>query len=86
MLLAKYLTSDSETCTQENGVSERMNRTIMERARSMRLHARFPLHFWEDVVDIVFFLINKVLVTEVAPGLLAGEEPDAHQFYVMVFL
>jgi len=24
---------------QENGVSERMNRTIMERARSMRLHA-----------------------------------------------
>jgi hypothetical protein len=28
---------------QENGVSERMNRTIMERARSMRLHASFPL-------------------------------------------
>jgi hypothetical protein len=28
---------------QENGVSERMNRTIMERARSMRLHAGLPL-------------------------------------------
>ena len=28
---------------QENGVSERMNRTIMERARCMRLHARLPL-------------------------------------------
>jgi transposase InsO family protein len=28
---------------QENGVSERMNRTIMEHARSMRLHACFPL-------------------------------------------
>jgi hypothetical protein len=28
---------------QENGVSERMNMTIMERARSMRLHAGFPL-------------------------------------------
>jgi hypothetical protein len=28
---------------QENGVSERMNRTIMERARSMRLHVGFPL-------------------------------------------
>ncbi|KAH9294543.1 hypothetical protein KI387_040253, partial [Taxus chinensis] len=24
---------------QQNGVSERMNKTIMERARSMRLHA-----------------------------------------------
>jgi hypothetical protein len=28
---------------QENGVSERMNMTIMERARSMRLHVGFPL-------------------------------------------
>jgi transposase InsO family protein len=38
---------------QENGVSERMNMTIMERARSMRLHAGLPLQFWADVVDIV---------------------------------
>eukprot|EP00253_Pinus_taeda_P017242 PITA_17242 len=30
---------------QENGVSERMNRTIMERARCMRLHAGLPLQF-----------------------------------------
>ena len=28
---------------QENGVSERMNITIMERARCMRLHAGLPL-------------------------------------------
>jgi transposase InsO family protein len=44
---------------QENGVSERMNRTIMEQPRSMRLHARLPSQFWEDVVDIVVYLINK---------------------------
>jgi hypothetical protein len=44
---------------QENGVSERMNRTIMECARSMRLHASFPLQFWVDVVDIVIYLINR---------------------------
>jgi transposase InsO family protein len=44
---------------QENGVSERMNRTIMERARSMRLHAGFPLQFWADVVDTVVYLINR---------------------------
>jgi hypothetical protein len=35
-----------------------MNRTIMERARSMRLHVGFPLQFWADVVDIVVYLIN----------------------------
>jgi hypothetical protein len=44
---------------QENVVSERMNMTIMECARSMRLHVGLPLQFWEDVVDIVFYLINK---------------------------
>ena len=38
---------------QENGVSERIDRTIMERARCMRFHARLPLQFWVDVVYIV---------------------------------
>ena len=44
---------------QENGVSERMKRAIMERARCMRLHAGFRLQFWADVVDIVLYLINR---------------------------
>jgi hypothetical protein len=30
---------------QENGVSERMNMTIMERARSLRFPVGFPLQF-----------------------------------------
>jgi hypothetical protein len=44
---------------QENGVLERMNMKIMERARSMRLHVGFPLHFWEDVVYFVVYLIKR---------------------------
>jgi hypothetical protein len=44
---------------QENGVSERMNRTIMECARSMRLHAGLPLQFWVDVVDTIVYLIKR---------------------------
>jgi hypothetical protein len=43
---------------QENGVLERMNKTIMECSRSMRLHAGLPLQLWVDVVDIVVYLIN----------------------------
>jgi hypothetical protein len=39
-------------------VSERMNKTIMECARSMRLHASFPLQFWANVVDTIVYLIN----------------------------
>ena len=44
---------------QQNGVSERMNRTIMERARSMRLHAGLPLSFWAKVVSTTVYLINR---------------------------
>ncbi|GKB57971.1 retrovirus-related pol polyprotein from transposon TNT 1-94 [Tanacetum coccineum] len=33
---------------QQNGVAERMNRTLNERAKSMRLHAGLPKMFWED--------------------------------------
>ena len=44
---------------QENGVSERMNRTIMEHARCMILHVGFSLQIFIDVVDILVYLINK---------------------------
>jgi hypothetical protein len=40
-------------------MSERMNRIIIECARSMRLHKGFPLQFWEYVVDTIVYLINK---------------------------
>jgi hypothetical protein len=40
-------------------MSERMNRTIMEHGKSMRLHAGLPLQFWADVVNNVVYLINK---------------------------
>ena len=36
---------------QQNGVAEHMNRTINERARSMRLHSRLPKAFWADAVN-----------------------------------
>ena len=36
-----------------------MNRMIMERARCMRLHVGFSLHFWVDVVDTDVYLINR---------------------------
>ena len=36
-----------------------MNKTIMEHARCMILHAGLPLQFWVDAVDIVVYLINR---------------------------
>ncbi|KAG6737243.1 hypothetical protein POTOM_058756 [Populus tomentosa] len=43
---------------QQNGVAERMNRTINERARSMRLHSGLPQTFWADAVHTAVYLIN----------------------------
>ena len=38
---------------------KKMNRMIMEHARCMRLHAGFPLQFWDDVINTVVYLINR---------------------------
>lgn len=55
---------------QENGVSKRMNTTIMERPRSMRLYARFPLQFWIDFVDTFVYLINRGPSSSLDGGIL----------------
>ena len=44
---------------QQNGVTERMNRTLNERARSMRLYVGLPKTFWADAVNIAAYLINR---------------------------
>jgi len=43
----------------QNGVSERMNRTIMEKARSMLLEARLPESFWAEAVNTAVYLHNR---------------------------
>ncbi|RVW81762.1 Retrovirus-related Pol polyprotein from transposon TNT 1-94 [Vitis vinifera] len=44
---------------QQNGVAEHMNRTLNERARSMRLHVGLPKTFWVDAVSTATYLINR---------------------------
>ncbi|KAK3005552.1 hypothetical protein RJ639_015977 [Escallonia herrerae] len=44
---------------QENDLAERMNRTIMERARRMRIHADLPLQLWATAVDTTIYIINR---------------------------
>ena len=40
-------------------VSERMNKTIRDHARCMKLHRGLSLQFLEDVVDTSIYLINR---------------------------
>ena len=43
---------------QHNAVAERMNRTIMEKIRSMLSHAKLPKRFWDEALRTVVDLIN----------------------------
>ena len=42
----------------QNGIAERMNRTLNERARSMRIHCGLPKTIWADAVITTTYLIN----------------------------
>ena len=44
---------------QQNGVAERMNRTLVERAKCMRLNVGLPKVFWAETIDTTSFIINR---------------------------
>ena len=44
---------------EQNGVSERLNCTLIESARSMLIHAKMPLKFWAEVVNTAVYLHNR---------------------------
>ncbi|KAG7552293.1 Integrase catalytic core [Arabidopsis thaliana x Arabidopsis arenosa] len=44
---------------QQNGVSERKNRHLMEVARSIMFHTNVPKSFWSDAVMTACYLINR---------------------------
>ena len=44
---------------RQNGIAERMNRTLNERARSMRIHCGLPKTLWAYTVSIAAYLIKR---------------------------
>ncbi|MCR9067182.1 MAG: hypothetical protein NXI00_24665 [Cytophagales bacterium] len=64
---------------QQNGIAERLNRTLMVKARSMLFQHRLPLEFWAEAVNTANFLRNYSVcsTTEKTPfELLYGRKPD----------
>ncbi|KAH9704279.1 hypothetical protein KPL70_011388 [Citrus sinensis] len=45
---------------QQNGVSERKNRTVMEMARCLLFEKEMPKMFWADAVNTAIFLQNRL--------------------------
>ena len=44
---------------QQNGVAERMNRTIMDNVRALLYHSKLPLHLWAEALSTVVYLRNR---------------------------
>ncbi|GJU87040.1 putative ribonuclease H-like domain-containing protein [Tanacetum coccineum] len=49
---------------QQNGVAERMNRTLIEAARSMLADSHLPTTFWAEAVNTACYTFNRVRVTK----------------------
>ena len=72
---------------QQNGIAERMNRTLQEAALSMILHAGLSKNFWAEAVCSAAYIRNRVITT--ATGVTPyerwyGKKPDTIQ--ISVFL
>ena len=64
---------------QQNGVSERKNRSIMEMTRCMLHEKELPKKLWAEAANIVVFLLNRLLTRvlqkklHLKPGLVINQ-------------
>nr|GEV10992.1 hypothetical protein [Tanacetum cinerariifolium] len=49
---------------QQNGVTERRNKTLIEAARTMLADAKLPVTFWAEAVNTACYVRNRVLVNK----------------------
>nr|GEX21354.1 hypothetical protein [Tanacetum cinerariifolium] len=49
---------------QQNGVTERRNRTLIKAARTMLADAKLPVTFWAEAVNTACYVQNRVLVNK----------------------
>lgn len=65
---------------QQNGLSERMNRTLVERAKCMMLNADLPKNFWAEAVTTAAYIINRSpthALSDITPHeVWTGQKPD----------
>ncbi|GJT24505.1 ribonuclease H-like domain-containing protein [Tanacetum coccineum] len=59
----RYEFSNART-PQQNGVAKRMNRTLIEAARTMLADSHLPTTFWAEAVNTACYTFNRVRVTK----------------------
>ena len=68
-------------CPEQNGVAERMNRTLMEMARSMMAHAGLPDKYWAEAVEAAAYIRNRTSTSSIKGfktpyEVWSGKKPD----------
>ena len=74
-------------CPEQNRVAERMNRTLMEMARSMMAHARLPDRYWVEAVDAAAYIRNRTSTSSIKGfktpyEVWSGEKPNIEHLKV----
>ena len=72
---------------EQNGVAERLNRTLVQSVRSMLTETTLPQHFWGEALATAVYLKNRSPTTstddEITPyEALYGRKPTVHHFRV----
>ena len=70
---------------EQNAVAERMNRTLLEKVRSMLHHSKLPLRFWAEALATATHLRNcspTSTLDETPYERWNGEKPDVSSFRV----
>jgi hypothetical protein len=87
-LKAKGITHQTTVpyCPEQNGIAERMNRTLVEAARSMMFHAGMPKEFWAEAIHTASYVHNRSPTSslkEVTPyERMFGQKPDVSNLRV----
>ena len=87
-LLAKGIQHEKTNAytPEENGVAERMNRTLVESARSMLHDADLPNSYWADAVEYAAHIRNIVPTRALSGGIpytkWSGNSPDLSRFHI----
>lgn len=56
-------------CPQQNGVAERVNRTVFEKARAMLFDSGLPIEYWGEAVMTAIYLKNRSPTKALSGGL-----------------
>jgi hypothetical protein len=69
---------------QQNGVAERMNRTLFDMVRSMMAQANLPILFWGDALLTAAYILNRVpskSISSTPYELWNGVKPNLRYFH-----